>query len=794
MSTKPRTKQGGTLALVVALILVLVIVGVGFVIWQFLIGGNNQIRNLTDSGVLNVAKQALTSPFVSVDESRVIDGVNVVKEFGDVLDRSGGGYRVTLQNYNRLVGKAVFAQLNAQSTAGNSTGPTSPGNANPTGQMARDNARKLTNAVNVLGQELARTLDSFDNLKGNFEDVALRNTANKLQSRSSNLQVNATNEHAVAYAAKPSGTVRNASNVFLDTTRDASGRIIAPQLPPGIPDSFIAQNTVRKKVNGVERQFFVGYAPLQTTAAGGAVNFPTSYCVPLRPGEQPHSLALEDFNAAQTPPALTGITDVIANAFRGAARSQNAIVGANAQHRSCAVVGLPLVFPVGSPGGTIVIDNEGISPRESLSGDRTAPGFIDTFMEPNGFELFDVNMVAPCKFLDGSSSRRYFAPAKKTDPPANLPSAIIRNSRQFNFAPLDPGGAAIPIPDPITKVKRLGGSMGPEDAFILQQTVRYKSVDGDRNKIMGTAALGGGPGTQYGGSLKNIVTIPLVCSTGDGEDGGPCEAAADDLSAAADGQVLGANGQLQTNLMLLEQYILAVRGAFNKQANCVFVETLSGLGAYAQRPTPPGSEPVSCMSNGVFIGSGLKDIPDGGSLAPPPFPNDTPTLAQLMADTGMGAGPIGDSVREDLSARAAQIGGASVQLNDLLSAPIPFNSIRYITARANGGVEVTATPPASLTYRGGPTNQEYKDQPKGSRPLLDSQSHVPDGAVVRTQLDIPLSRRFIPFEFWECGSGQKSGVSSSKAKWIPSSGRGGLLGVFRFINCPEATGPKWCCP
>ncbi|MBY0546204.1 MAG: hypothetical protein K2W95_02875 [Candidatus Obscuribacterales bacterium] len=783
MNSKQRTKQGGTLALVVALILVLVIVGVGFVIWQFLIGGNNQIRNLTDSGVLNVAKQALTSPFVTVDSSRVIDGVNVVKEFGDVLEPQGGSFRVTLQNYNRLVGKAVFAQLNAQSTGGNSTGPTAPGNANPTGQMARDNARRLTNAVNVLGQELARTLDNFDNLKGNFEDVALKNSANKLQNRTSVLQVNAVNEHAVAYAARPSGNVRNASNVFLDTS----------QLPPGIPPSFITSNTVRKRVNGVERQFFIGYAPLQTATAGSAANFPTSYCVPLRPGEQPHSLALEDFIAAQSPPALAGITDVIANAFRGAARSQNAIVGANAQQRSCAVVGLPMVFPAGSPGGTIIVDNQGITPRESLSGDRTAPGFIDSFMEPNGFEIFDVNMVAPCRFLDGSATRRYFAPAKKTDPPASLPSAQIRSGNQFNFAPLDPGGAPITTPAPLSSVKRLGGSMSGEDVFIMRQTVRYKSVDADRNKIMATTGLPGGPGTQYPGVLKNIITIPLVCSTADSEDGGPCEQASDALSAAADGQVLGANGQLQTNLMLLEQYILAVRGAFNTSANCVFVENLSGLGAYAPRPTPPGSEPISCMSNGIFIGSGLKDIPDGGSLAPPPFPNSNPTLEQLMADTGM-VGPVGASVREDLRARASQIGGSAANLSDILNTTIPFNSIRYITARDGGGIQVTATPPASLTYRGGASNQEYKDQPPGARPLLDNQSHVPDGAVVRSQLDIPLSRRFIPFAFWECGNGQASGVSSSKAKWIPSTGRGGLLGVFRFVNCPEATGPKWCCP
>lgn len=790
MSSKNRSKQGGTLALVVALILVLVIVGVGFIIWQFLIGGTNQIRNLTDSGVLNVAKQALNSPFVVVTDGRKIDGVDVVNEFRDVLDFTNGEYRLTLQNYNRLVGRAVFAQLNAQST-GNNTGPASPSDPSPTGAMARDNARRLTNAVNVLGQELARTLDNFDNLKGNFESVAQRGSANKLQKPGQEVRVNARNEHAVAYAARPTGGVRNASNVFVEQS----------QLPPGVPPNFFSANTTKKKVDGVTRDFLVGYAPITTTASGSSVSFPTTYAVPLRPGEQPHSLAIEDFQAAIPPPVFNGITDVIANAFRGGSEATNAIVGTTPQQRSCAVVGLPRVFQVTQPGGVIIVDNEGISPRQSLSGDRTAPGFIDTFMEPNGFEIFDVNMVAPCKFLSGATTRRYYAPASKLDPPDSLPSAIIRNTKQFNFAPLDPGGAAIPVPAPITSVKVLGGSMSGEDNFILQQRERYKSVNNDRNIIM-NAPSGVSPGTMLGGRLKDIITIPKVCSTGDSEDGGICEAAAPALSAAADGQILGANGQLQTNLMLLEQYILAVRGAFSgPSSGCINVETLSALGslapAYAPRPGIPGTEPVSlsCVSNNIFIGSGLKDIPDGGSLTPPPFPNSEPTLEQLMDDTGMRVGtPQGNQVRADLEARVRQIGGSNARLQDILGQRIPFNTIRYIVAGPNGGITITDTPPASLTYRGGSSRLQYKDQPPGSRPQLDNEAHVPDGSNVRSQVDIPLSRNFIPFEFWECGSGQKTGVSSSKARWIPSTGRGGLSGVFRFLNCPEASGPKWCCP
>lgn len=756
-NSKKRSKQGGTLALVVALILVACIVGIGFILWNFLIGGSNQVRNLTDSGVLNVAKIALIRPFVTVTTTKTAAGLNVEREFGDLLDGPVGNRRLTLQNYNRLVAKAVFEQLNATSTLNNTA-------------LARQNARQVTAAVNALGSELAATLNNFDNLRGNFENVAQQGSANKLRGSGGNVQIAAQNVHAVAFAARPINGRFNASNVFIPG---------AP-FPPGVNSTaFFNQNTVIKNINGQQLRFLAGYTPITSAAP---VNAQTTYCVPLRPGEQPHSVALQEFQNTQAPPAGlqgNGVAQVIANTFRGGAEVTNTLIGnTNSKMRSAAVVGSgPVIFPALQQDGTIIVDNRGVLPSQSRSGDRTVPpSFTTALMEPSGFEIFRISLNSPIRWQDGSTSpRTYFAPARKDQPFSSRPSQVIRNSLQFNFASLDPSGPSIPTPAPIPSVNRMGPAIGGDDHFIMRQTVQYRSVRADRNFIMSPpAGLAQGQSTSL--QLKAAIQSIAICSDED-FDTPPCDGFAAALGAVADGQILGGNGQLQTNLMTIEQYVLAIRGAFNgTSGGCVVSPTFGvpGLGCVTQTNT--------------FIGSGVKDLSTGTTI---PFPNSNPTLNQLMVFGGLRNNP---TVIADLQARADQIGGQT-NINAILATPIPFNSIVYITKNPNGnGVVSSQTPPASLTYRGA-NGTPYAQQSPGTRPDRDPTLNVPDGN--RLQVNggrVNVSRNFVPFSFWECGNGQRSGQMATYGQYIPSTGRGGLLGVFRFVNCPEATGPNWCCP
>jgi hypothetical protein len=774
---RKRSKQGGTLALVVALILVLVIVGIGFILWNFLIGGSAQVRNLTDSGVLNVAKQALINPFLTIAPNRTIAGLNVETVFGDQLEGPPGARRLTLRVYNQLVAKTVFAQLNASSTLNNTP-------------QARANAQRITVMLNTLGSELAATLNSFNNLRGNFENVAQQGTVNKLRNTTTDVTITARNVHDVAFAARPVGAQRSASNVFINPTPgDPRG-----PFPPGVNvNAFFAQNTVLKTLPGetTPRRFLVGYSPLTSAAPIGAQ---VTYCVPLRPGEQPHSVSNEDFRATTNPPAGiggAGITQVIANTFRGGSNVTNPLLGGTsaAQMESAAVVGAgATIFPGGQQDGTFIIDNQGVTPRESRSGDRTVPAaFTDALMEPNAFEIFEVrlNTAAGVNWGDGTNlPRRYAAATTKTTPMASRPSGIIsRAPVAFNFAPLDPGGPPLPTPAPIPSVMRLGGTRSGTDDFIFRQLVQYRSVIAGRNTIMNTPASLSSPGQsnsvplKVGGNQGNGFHSIAVCSDEDldPDDPPPCPQFAGPLGALADGQITLGNGALQTNLMTLEQYVLAIRGAFSGPSSspgCIASPEFGvpGLGCTTQ--------------TGTFIGSGLKDI-RGTTI---PFPNPNPTLSLLMQFTGLDRADI----MADFSARIRQIGGNP---GAFLGIPIPFNSIVYITKSGNN-VIASPTPPPSLTYRG-PGNQAYADQNRGARPLVDPNLGVPDGQRIQTTSAFgssAVSRVFVPFIFWECGNGQRSGRMASYGRYVPSTGLGGLLGVFRFVNCPEATGPNWCCP
>ncbi len=781
---RKRSKAGGTLALVVALILVLVIVGLAFIVWQFLIGGGAQVRNLTDSGVLNVAKKALSDPSLPITAGTTFAGVNVLREFGDLLDSdpNTGTKRVTLETYNRLVAKCVFAQLNAVS-------------ANQAGNVAGvNNAKVLTACVNQIGTNLASRLNNFNNLKANFESVAKTGDTNKLINKGGGPESNnirSRNEHAVAFSAKPSGGVRSASNVFIDPS----------QFPPGTNPSFVGSNCVVKKIKGVDRTFLVGYAPLTSAAAAGAG---TTYCVPLRPGEQPHSVSLADFNAPgglQVPPPLAGIGQVVPNTFREGSEVDTGLAGNTFQNRSCAVVGLPQVFPAGVQTGTIIVDNAGTL-TSSKSGDAPTNGFAKFLMEPDAAEIFTLTLSPPCHFLDGSNSRKYIGPCQKSDF-SSRPTTHLNQQQKNNFQNLDPAGPAIfPADSTIQQIKRLDGAlMNGEDQFcLIYQSPRYVSQFAERNTIMQTS---GTQGTAFPGALKGSIPAGIVCSSEDLGPGGSCSSEFAALESFANGTLGTGLGPTLNGLMHLEAYILAVRGQFSGgSAGCITVSNFA----------IPGGD---CQGAASFVGSGLKDVPDGSASPPgsPPW-STTPSLRRIMTICGANpddpANPVGQSIRADLKARANQIVGEVPDANTggnggvetILNSIIPFQSIQYISRGAGGEIAVSPTPPTSLLYRG--NNQTYDQQDPRTRPLPDtSLGNIPDGTVLRSTprlLKISAGGSvgggsgFVPSFNFECGSGMATGVSSSKARWHPSSGRGGLLGVLRFINCPEAGGPDYCCP
>src|SRR5215470_15505076 len=100
-----RKQLGATLALVAACIIVICFIGMAFFFVTRILGGGKELQNASDSGSLNVAKQALIQPIASISGATDYD-----KAFSGLLDSHG----VDLLTYNRLVGQALLVALNAE--------------------------------------------------------------------------------------------------------------------------------------------------------------------------------------------------------------------------------------------------------------------------------------------------------------------------------------------------------------------------------------------------------------------------------------------------------------------------------------------------------------------------------------------------------------------------------------------------------------------------------------------------------------------------------------------------------
>lgn len=315
MATRRRS-IGGTLAFVAALGLLLVMLGIAFFFYQMITGGGTELQRATDAGNLNVAKQALRSPGLALT-------ANEANEFGDLTDVNG---EVNLLTFNRLIGKATLVALNAQ--------------AQQTSQ-SRQNAQAVYNMVEGnggIGNRLANRLSEHDRLKGFFQNVSLQNSLRMLGSGSNTQDVQGETENAFMKRDA-------ASNVFLG----------ANQIPGGL--AFASDN--QSVFNKSGKLFLRGYKELNT----GAVR---PVAVPLRPGEQPHGVALADFHAqASQTPALGSRANPLLppNAFRsGGTANETFQTNRAILTRAAAVVGsLNLEYAASIPRGFILVDNAGAS-------------------------------------------------------------------------------------------------------------------------------------------------------------------------------------------------------------------------------------------------------------------------------------------------------------------------------------------------------------------------------------------------------------------------------------------------
>lgn len=325
---RARRPQGASLALIAMAMFFIVLVGVAFFYLGKIFSGFRELQNATDAGGLNIAKNAIKTPAISL-----ATGVEE-NNFGGLTD-SGN---INLLCYNRLVAQSMLVALNAQAE-----GTT----------QSNDNARTLMNALqssaSSIGKRLSDELTNPDRSVDFFNSIASRNNIKLFNLHGTTLFGNAGYQCSFMKIGK-------STNVYLDESI----------LPAGvtIPSDAFSGRTAS---NGFK--YLSGYR--NVAFLGGLVNL----CgVPLQPGERPHLVNDQDFlNMTSRPPS----TDFVPpNAFRSRGQALEATTGMFGRAMASAIIGsLDRQFTACIPRGYLVF--------------RNPAGFSDSSQLPNPNTIFN---------------------------------------------------------------------------------------------------------------------------------------------------------------------------------------------------------------------------------------------------------------------------------------------------------------------------------------------------------------------------------------------------------------------
>lgn len=285
---RQRRKRGATLAFATVLALVLVVLGVGFFFFSMYMGAQNETKNATDAGALNVAKQVLSDSAVTY----IITGNDQEEFFRDVtgnvlpnnpLGNIGDG-KVTLTNINRIWAKALFVAVNADA-AGSARGDTS---ANV--QAALDGAQSITD-------RLVQKLTNETTLEKYFEAYSMPNSTRML----------GTNTKVTAWSGDD-----HWETSLMDRGSESNIELTG-NLPPGYNLQNGYSTGTKRKSNATganNKTFLTGYTPL-------TVQDQTFWQVPFQFDGKPHLVSNAYFrkNQQQTTQLPEKWDKAVPNAF-----------------------------------------------------------------------------------------------------------------------------------------------------------------------------------------------------------------------------------------------------------------------------------------------------------------------------------------------------------------------------------------------------------------------------------------------------------------------------------------------
>lgn len=336
--------RGATLALTVAGMFILAVVGLGIFCMIKLFGGARELQALTDSGTLNLGKGMIAAGTPLNQSSQTIQfqymyypywGVPFIPNtwqtpmatpmtlptgiegtsFPYLIDSNGN---ITLQNYNRIIAQTMLIGFNAQAEG------TMPAAANA--QTLYDAVQRLSTSVS---QRLVVKLSDPATSSSMFLNAAAPNSLRMLGSGSSpNFQPDS---YGVSYYSPGDCT-----NVWIDPTI----------LPPGIT---MPSGSLSASLSPANFPYLTGYTEIDT----GAFSIEGT---PVFPGQQPHLISLRDFQSSTASPLQSGY--VAPNSFGAACTAPDSLTPMALSDHSASVVGvLGQEYPAGIPEGYVVFHN-----------------------------------------------------------------------------------------------------------------------------------------------------------------------------------------------------------------------------------------------------------------------------------------------------------------------------------------------------------------------------------------------------------------------------------------------------
>lgn len=325
--------RGQLLVFSVAACLLVALLGVAFFQICMLIGGSKEFRNAVDAGTLAVARYALLSPNIPVDDPS--------SPFLRIANDTYGS--INVKNVNMVIGKAWLVRANEfdMEQRGYSTGFQANGSAL--------NARLLNEqAAGLVGELVIELSDVYGNFNSVFRAIASSNPLRMF---------------AVGCATGPSPVEWKAAYLY---AKSASNMWIATNTTTSeIPKSCQAQLlTVSKSIRGKTYKYMQGYVSDNLKAQydlGPPIPFIT-----LEPTIKPHLLSSAQFNECVKPPAdldASSASYIVPNGFSNLGLVTVPLTGQKMQFQSCGALGeINTGFPLAIPDGVIRIENHSSMP------------------------------------------------------------------------------------------------------------------------------------------------------------------------------------------------------------------------------------------------------------------------------------------------------------------------------------------------------------------------------------------------------------------------------------------------